>query len=633
MRRLRRRWLRLPPLALAVAALLAVAGPTWAASGGAVRVSGVDAGAFPELRVTVVAPPGASEPALAENGRPVVGVQASNLGQAKSVVLAVDRSRSMAGTPLADAVAGARSFVAAGSEADRIEVVAFGRRAVPVTRFSASRFDVDAELAALRIDPQQGTALWDAIVLAAGHLESESGHGRVIVVLTDGSDVSSAAGLEEAVIAAQRAGASVHTIGIPGRDFSPNPLRELAERTGGGYHQATSTSQLVALYERLSAVLARTWELRYPTAARPGEQLELTASIPGTGQATKTLTLPGDPANAVGAPPNLLPASTWRSPLAPLAISLAVGLLVLLSGFFWFSSRVGTRLRKRLEPHVDRTQRRGPKRERHASRGLFKGMMLTTERMLANLKQFRALQRLLVRSDLPLRAAELLYLCFGLGLLLLLVGVVLGLPAILVAGLFALGAFAPIFVVKFKAGSRVRAFDNQLPDVLIGISASLKAGHSFRQAIQSMVDEGAEPGSKEFGRVLAETRLGRPMDDALAEMAERVGSKNLSFVVTAVTIQRQIGGALAGLFDMVSETVRQRQQFARKIRGLTAMGRAAAWVLAALPVFLALAMTAMNPSFMAPLYTTSTGQKLIIIGLVMIGFGTLILKRIVAFKG
>ena len=105
------------------------------------------------------------------------------------------------------------------------------------------------------------------------------------------------------------------------------------------------------------------------------------------------------------------------------------------------------------------------------------------------------------------------------------------------------------------------------------LAASLKAGHSFRQAIQAVVDEGQPPASKEFKRVLTETRLGRPMDDALADMAERLGSKNLSFVVTAVTIQRQVGGSLAGIFDMVADTVRQRQQFARKIRSLTAMGR------------------------------------------------------------
>src|SRR6185369_13556159 len=110
------------------------------------------------------------------------------------------------------------------------------------------------------------------------------------------------------------------------------------------------------------------------------------------------------------------------------------------------------------------------------------------------------------------------------------------------------------------------------------------------------------------------------------DMAERVGSKNLSFVMTAVTIQRQVGGSLAGLFDMVAETVRQRQQFSRKVKGLTAMGRMSAYVLIALPFFLALAITVMNPQYMSPLYHTSTGHMLMLVGAVMIGIGSTILK-------
>jgi tight adherence protein B len=123
------------------------------------------------------------------------------------------------------------------------------------------------------------------------------------------------------------------------------------------------------------------------------------------------------------------------------------------------------------------------------------------------------------------------------------------------------------------------------------------------------------------------------MDDALAEMAERVNSKNLRFVLNAVTIQSQVGGSLAGLFDMVAETVRQRQQFARKIKGLTAMGRASAYVLVALPFVLAAAITAINPEFMEPLYGTSTGHKMIVMALAFMAMGSLMLKKIVSFKG
>jgi tight adherence protein B len=116
-------------------------------------------------------------------------------------------------------------------------------------------------------------------------------------------------------------------------------------------------------------------------------------------------------------------------------------------------------------------------------------------------------------------------------------------------------------------------------------------------------------------------------------MGDRVGSKNLSFVITAVTIQRQVGGSLAGIFDMVAEAVRQRQQFARKIRSLTAMGRASAYVLVGIPFFLLLILTMMNPDYMEPLYHTSTGHKLMAIGAVMIVVGSLMLRKIVSFRG
>jgi tight adherence protein B len=133
--------------------------------------------------------------------------------------------------------------------------------------------------------------------------------------------------------------------------------------------------------------------------------------------------------------------------------------------------------------------------------------------------------------------------------------------------------------------------------------------------------------------VLTETSLGRPMGDALAEMADRVGSKNFEFAITAVTIQREVGGSLASLFDMVADTVRQRQQFARKIRALTAMGRMSAYTLIGIPFFLAAVVTLLNGDFMAPLYHTHAGHLLLMVGLVMMMIGSLILKKIVSFRG
>lgn len=308
-----------------------------------------------------------------------------------------------------------------------------------------------------------------------------------------------------------------------------------------------------------------------------------------------------------------------------------VGLLVLLACGLFFGATKGRWVRARLEPHLSQVKRSIKTTRRRKRRELIGVLLAATEKAFANVKQFRVLQRLLERADLPLRAAELFYICIGTGVVVgLLTTAIFGSPFLsLIATLG--GAWIPVAFVRLKASARLKAFDNQLADLLITISASLKAGHSFRHSIQSVVDEGAEPSAKEFSRVLTETQLGRPMDQALSDLAVRLGSKNLNFVVTAVTIQRQVGGSLSGLFDMVAETVRQRQQFTRKVRALTAMGRISAYVLVGLPFFIALAVTLLSPSYMAPLYHTAAGHTLIGLGLGMIVIGSFVLKRMVAF--
>jgi tight adherence protein B len=620
----RPRWkLRIPVIALAA---LAVA-PS--ASAG-VRISGVDTSGYPEVRLTVVAP---AKPHIEENGRPVVGAQAANLGQAKSVVLAVDRSQSMTGQSLRDATSAARAFVGAKNAGDRVEVIAFGREALALTRFSSSGVDADAALGALSADPRSGTALWDAIVRAAAALRREAQPGHVIIVVTDGKDVSSTSTLDDAVTAAEHAHAAVYAIGIAGPDFTPGPLRELASRTGGAYLEAESTSELAGLYDRIDSALAHTWQVGYVTSARPGDTLDLRAAVPGAGASARNVRLNGTGGVPVSQAPSVLPRSVWRSSLAPLVVAAAVGALVLLAIWFGIAAKNGSWLTARIAPHLGTPQAGIHAKRRRQGQSVRKNVVAASEHAFARFKQFRALQQMLTRADLPLLAAELLYICVGAGFFVAIVAAVAAAPALLILLCMVVGGSVPVAWVAYRARKRMKAFDNQLPDLLITIAASLKAGHSFRHAIQAVVDEGAEPAAKEFRRVLTETRLGRPMDQALGEMGERIGSKNLTFVLNSVTIQRQIGGSLAGLFDMVAETVRQRQQFARKIRGLTAMGRMSAYVLGGLPFAVAVLISLISPQYMSPLWHTSIGHELVGTGLVMLAIGGVLLRKIVSFKG
>jgi tight adherence protein B len=486
-------------------------------------------------------------------------------------------------------------------------------------------------LGSVAVDSHSGTALYDAIVLAAQRLTGDDRPGRAIVVVTDGKDVSSTHTLAEAVTAARQAHAAVYAVGIGGPSFTPDALKTLASSTGGSYRQVASASGLASVYASLESELARTWQLTYDTAAQPGSTLHLAATVRGAGTATRTANLSSGNA-PVSHPTTLIPSAGY-STAGTLALGAFVGFLILLACLFWFSSQRGSKLRARIEPHlaagpVDARARR--QHERAAARAKVADGV---EGVLGNFRQFKQIEVMIERADLPLRAGELVAICGGSAFVFGLVGAVAALPAVVILGLFAVGAFVPLGYLSFRAGRRIRAFENQLPDLLITIAASLKAGHSFRQGIQSVVEEGAEPAAKEFRRVLTETQLGKPMDAALNDLGARIGSKNLTFVINVVTIQRQVGGSLAGLFDMVADTVRQRQQFARKVRGLTAMGRMSAYVLVALPFGLAAVVTMINPTYMSVLYSTGTGQKIVAVGLLMIAIGSALLRKIVSFRG
>jgi tight adherence protein B len=622
----RRVRLILAGLAITVLAIPAAASAT-------VQLRGVDASAYPTIRASVVTSrPSSSAPIVTENGQNVVALQATNLAREKSVVLAIDRSQSMKGKPLAEAVAAARAFVAAKPRTDRVAITTFATKPLFVTSFSAVAGEAVGPLDAIVVDPEQGTTLYDDLVLSARRLAGEPHSGRVIIIVTDGNETRSKASLEDAIAAAREAQSSVYVVGIESPQFNPEPLKQLATKTGGRYFGASSSEGITEMYTTIARELARTWRIEYLTAARPADLIRVKASVVGEGSTVERLTL--DASGAFHAPPpsNLVPKDAY-GPTGPLALAIAVAVLVLVAVLFLLAGIRGSWVRSRIAVHVGEARGNTRQKRKEKRSEMLSSIFHATERAFGNLKQWRRVSRMLERADVPLRTVEFFWIVVASGLVTGMVALLLGASPVVFLALMVFAGSLPWAWAWLKMRKRLRAFEDQLPDLLITIAASLKAGHSFKQGLQAVVDEGHPPASVEIKRVLTETSLGRPMDDALAEMAERVGSKNFEFTITAVTIQRQVGGSLATLFDMVADTVRQRQQFARKIRSLTAMGRMSAYTLVGIPFFIAGAVTLLNREYMAPLYNTKVGQFLMVGALVMIGFGSLILKKIVSFRG
>jgi tight adherence protein B len=318
--------------------------------------------------------------------------------------------------------------------------------------------------------------------------------------------------------------------------------------------------------------------------------------------------------------------STWGL----IALCVAVGCFVLSAVLVATARPRGAWLRDRLGPYG------GPERPSDtdpAWRERMDAIFGATERRLDGTSSWRSLARRLEQAGLETQPAMIVWLGFVLGFAALALfslasgSFVLGLVAAAVA------AAAPFLFVWVQARRRMQAFDEQLPNVLQTMAGSLQVGHSFNQSLQAIVDEGQQPAADEFGRVLTEMRFGRPADDALEAVGARLDSPDFDYVLMSVRVQRQAGGSLAGLFETVAETVRERQQFRRKLKAITATGRMSAYLLTCLPFATALLITAIHPRYLAPLFTSPGGQIAVVASCVMIVIGGLSLRRIVDVKG
>jgi tight adherence protein B len=235
----------------------------------------------------------------------------------------------------------------------------------------------------------------------------------------------------------------------------------------------------------------------------------------------------------------------------------------------------------------------------------------------------------LEQAGLPMKAGEFVALTAVCAV----AGAVLG--AFLVANIMVVvlvGVVASLipyaWLVRARS-QRQKKMAEQLADVMSILASSLRAGHSFLQALDQVANEIKDPSASEFHRVVSEIRLGRSVDDAMIEMAERIGSEDMRWAVMAVNIQRQVGGNLAEVLDIVANTVRERAYIHRQVKVLSAEGRISIGILASLPFGIFFYLVLVNPDYVGLLFTTTIGRILLIAGATLMGLGIFVMTRIV----
>jgi len=625
-----------------LASLALLAGPSPAVAD-QLGLQSVDTSGWPNVAMMVTLPSSAggiipSTVQVWENGVEITSAQIKGVSaepRRTDVVLAIDVSGSMKGAPLADAQEAARGFVARMNPQDRVAVVAFGPSPHVATGFTSDVKTVSGAVA--RLSASGETALYDGIASAVDLLDGDATPQRVIVVLSDGKDTVSSTNLDTVIDAALKARISVYVVALRSSDYDPDPLRAIANATGGRLTSSQQSSSLSALFGAIATELNTPYEVVYTSKKPNTPDLEIRIDLGGARvPLTKTawvanpeFVASAQPFVPVKEPTNIQrlgDAATW------VAIVVLAGIAASLLVFVLMSALIrGKRPIDELRAYDQTPPHAGDLADTvNATVDPSRLRVLGLVDQVASRRGFTGIARLMLeRAGLALRTSEYI--------LLHLMGVIVigslaelvsrSVPFTILAVFAATGG--PLFFLRWLALRRRAAFERQLPEILTLIAGSLRAGWGLQQSIDLVVKEAAEPVVTEFRRVQTEARLGLPLDQALSRVAERLDSADFRWTASAIAIQSEVGGNLSEVLDTLAATIRERAELYREVRSLTAEGRFSAIALGILPFVMALVLYVINPSYIALLVTSPAGLLMLVVGITLLLAGLFWLQRVV----
>jgi tight adherence protein B len=256
----------------------------------------------------------------------------------------------------------------------------------------------------------------------------------------------------------------------------------------------------------------------------------------------------------------------------------------------------------------------------------------------AFLAQFKGSEKVamnLERAGVPLRVGEYYMIRWGIAAIFFVIPLVFGPSAFILlvcAGMGFVGYMLPSYWIGSKRKSRMNRINGSLVDLLGMVSNSLKSGYGLMQGFEFSSRQMDGPLAMEIRRMLREANLGMSAEDALNALGDRVDSKDMDMVLTAINIQRAVGGNLAEILDQVAHTMRERERIRGEIATLTSQQRMTGIVIGALPVIMFALFMVMNPAYMSLLFTTVPGKIMLVTAIALEFFGYLAIKRIMAIE-
>lgn len=249
--------------------------------------------------------------------------------------------------------------------------------------------------------------------------------------------------------------------------------------------------------------------------------------------------------------------------------------------------------------------------------------------VVALVPHLRDIEIVLQQAGLTWKATSFLVASVGMSAAFGLSALVLtGRPVVALAAAAA-GALAPYGFVRRKRTLRFRAFEEQLPEAIDLLARAIRAGHPLTSGLKMVAEEAAEPVAGEFRTVFEEQRFGLPFEDALVGLTDRITLVDVRIIVTAILVQREVGGNLAEILDNIGHTIRARFVIRRQLRAYTAQGRMSGYVLAVLPIAVGSVIFMLNPDYILTLFRERLGHFMLVTGAVMQILGFLWIRKII----
>jgi len=567
--------------------------------------------------------------ALKTTVEPVDGATTDTGTDPRGAVIVLDTSSSMSGSALDTARDAATAYAAALPPDVELGLVTVSDQPTSVLQPTTDRARFAAAVNGL--SAKGGTALYDGLHEAdrmlTTHVEYSERH---IVVLTDGPDTNSVAQaadegteltVDEIKLDAVAFGAAGNTAG----------LSALATGTGGRITTVDGAAPLKTAFQDLAGTVSPPVLV---TAEVPayfgGRSATLKVSVDGgasttapvTFQADSRVTVPLSRTHVTGMPRWVL-----YGALGTLAAGLLIGAFALV-----FTAMGRSRLRQRLrqlESFGGANRNAGHQQEGNA---FVRAALAMSDRAVKRRGDQGRIETALDQAAIDLRPEEwillrLIVTVTSSALLAFLLPWLLGLIVGAVAGWL-----LPEIYRRQRANRRARKFADLLPEALQLVVGALRSGFSLSQAVDALVREGPDPVAGEFARAMAEIRLGGELEDALDRVASRNNSRDLTWLVMAIRIQREVGGNLSEVMETAVNTMRERGQLSRHVRALSAEGRLSAYVLVALPIGVAAFMFVSRGEYLKPLYTQTVGICMLLGAAAMIAGGAFWLSRLIKVK-